>query len=1111
MKDKGNDLFCKGAGNRRMGFRVLIALLFCILVCTASWAQNAAQISGTVKDQTGAVLPGVEVTMTQTNTGLKRSAVTDETGSYVLSSLPVGPYRLDAALPGFKTYAQTGIVLEVDANPTINPVLQVGQVADQIEVQADAALVETRNTGVGQVIDNVRVLEMPLNGRQVTDLIILAGASVGGGNQMTNRNYPTDAISVAGGMNNGLSYLLDGGTHNDPFNGLNLPLPFPDALQEFKVETSVFTAQYWQHSPGAVNVITKSGTNNYHGDLFEFVRNGSMNARNTFALNRDSLKRNQYGGTVGGPVVKNKILFFGGFQGTIQRSTPSDLVAYVPTPAMLAGDWTAITSPACNGGRQITLKAPFVNNKIDPSLFAVPSVNVTKIIPTSADPCGQIRFGRLTNSDEKVYIAKVDYQMTAKHTLFTRYQFNKLFTPTDYDFKNPISMTQADYDRAAQSAIAGDTYLIGASTVSTFRATMLRTRNEKAFPYTIGTWDGLGVNNWYSYPGVAKIPLLTVGTTQPNGSVAGGFTIGSGPGMPGFGNATVASFSEDISTIKGAHQIGFGVSYLYERLYSNATTSTTGSMTFNAQNTGLQLGDFMLGKLASFQTQGVPTWYQSQPYLGLYLQDTWKISSRFTANGGVRYEPYQATREKLKRFSYFDRASFDQGIHSTVFPKAPAGLFFPGDALVPNSTHLGPSYWGKRFAPRLGLAWDPKGDGLMTIRASYGLFYDFPHMYAYDGIRDFAPYGGQVNVQSPPGGLADPWKGIAGGNPYPFVATPNTPFPGAGNYMWIPSHIDPPYVNQWGLSIQKQQGNYLFAANYMGNNVIHVVSGYEANPYVYLPGASCVLNGVTYSPCSSTANTIQRHVLYMEHPADGALFNQVRYMGGGGTRNYNALLISVTRRRVRGVTIQANYTWGRCIEDELDDPKIDHKGLLNERRGIDRGNCVQDRRQNFNFSGVYETPQFASAALRALGTGWRVSGIIKGISGPAMTVLTGVDTALQTGNQRPNLLMTNVYGTKAANNYLNSAAFAVPTVPGTFGNLGALNITGPGLFRIDMGLTRAFRVREGQTVEFRAEAFNLPNHVNLMTPSLTLTTNTFGQIQSAADPRIMQLALKYVF
>ena len=236
---------------RSIGINVPIALLFCALACGAVWGQSTAQVSGAVKDQTGAVLPGVEVTTTQTETGLKRSTVTNDTGSYVLTNLPIGPYRLEASLPGFRTYAQTGIVLQVNANPEINVVLEVGQVAETVEVQANAALVETRSTAVGQIMENVRILELPLNGRQVTDLIVLSGAAVGGGAQATGsatsgRNYPTDSISVGGGLNNGLLYMLDGGTHNDPYNNLNLPLPFPDALQEFKVETSALQAQYGQ-------------------------------------------------------------------------------------------------------------------------------------------------------------------------------------------------------------------------------------------------------------------------------------------------------------------------------------------------------------------------------------------------------------------------------------------------------------------------------------------------------------------------------------------------------------------------------------------------------------------------------------------------------------------------------------------------------------------------------------------------------------------------------------------------------------------------------------------------------------------------------------------------
>src|SRR5437870_472317 len=436
-----------------MRVSTLLGTLICGLTCNV-WAQSTAQLSGTVKDQSGAVLPGVEVTATQTATGSKRSVVTNETGSYVLTNLPLGPYRIEAALPGFRTFVQTGIVLQVGSNPVINIAMDVGQVTEQVEVQADAALVETRSTGVGQVIDNVRVLELPLNGRQVTDLIILSGAAVGGGNQGTARTWPTDFISVGGGLNDGLTFLLDGGTHNDPFSNANLPLPFPDALQEFKVETSAMPGQYGEHPSSAVNSVTKSGTNGFHGDLFEFVRNRIFNARNAFATERDGLKRNQFGGTIGGPIIKNKLFFFAGEQATLIRSQPRTVISFVPTPEMLAGDWTAIASPTCNAGRQITLRAPFVNNRIDPALFSTPAVNLTKKwFPTPTDSCGTVQFGRVNNSDEHIIVGKVDYQLSSKHSFFGRYELARLDNPSDYDGKNWLSVSQADYRRRAHSLV----------------------------------------------------------------------------------------------------------------------------------------------------------------------------------------------------------------------------------------------------------------------------------------------------------------------------------------------------------------------------------------------------------------------------------------------------------------------------------------------------------------------------------------------------------------------------------------------------------------------------------------------------------------------------------
>src|SRR5437867_10196902 len=412
--------------------KLVFAFLFSCLTCSALWGQATAQISGTVRDQSGAVLPGVEVKVTQTATGLERSVLTNETGSYVLPNLPIGPYKLEASLGGFRTFSQTGIVLQVGANPEINISLEVGQVSETVEVQADAALVETRSTGIGQVIDNVRVMELPLNGRQVTELITLSGGAVGGGVQNSPRNYPTDIISVGGGSNNGVTFLLDGGIHNDPYGNQALPLPFPDALQEFKVEPNAVPAQYGFHAAGAVNVVTKSGSNEFHGSLFEVVRNRIFNARNTFATEKDGLKRNQFGGVIGGPIAKNKLFFFGGLQTTIQRSDPKGNTTFMPTPQMLAGDWTTYASAACQSNGDLTLRPPFVGNRINPSQFSKPAVElIRRLNANTIDACGRVLFGRKTNAEEWLPIGKVDYQVSQKQSVFGRFLMARLDTPSD--------------------------------------------------------------------------------------------------------------------------------------------------------------------------------------------------------------------------------------------------------------------------------------------------------------------------------------------------------------------------------------------------------------------------------------------------------------------------------------------------------------------------------------------------------------------------------------------------------------------------------------------------------------------------------------------------------
>src|SRR5438552_14626366 len=378
-----------------------------LLASTNAWAQAGAtaQISGVVKDPSGGVLPGVSVTATQTDTGLRRDATTETDGSYSLLNLPPGPYRLEATLQGFRSFQQTGITLQLGASPTINVTMAIGAVAETITVQANASLVETKNLGIGQVMTNKQVLELPLNGRNTADLLALLPASVPtpGGNATSRSMGGVSggiAYSLAGGLNFGVSYVLDGATHNNPYDNLNLPLPFPDATGEFKAETSAMTAQNGMHSGGAVNVITKSGTNSFRGNAFEFFRHHAMNATDPFAIkdangNRkdDGLKRNQYGATLGGPIAKGRLFFFLGYQGTNIRQLPTDNRAFVPTAAMLAGDFTAFTSPACNNGRQINLGLPFVGNRVSTTQLSPAALRISAKLPTTSDPCGLVQYG----------------------------------------------------------------------------------------------------------------------------------------------------------------------------------------------------------------------------------------------------------------------------------------------------------------------------------------------------------------------------------------------------------------------------------------------------------------------------------------------------------------------------------------------------------------------------------------------------------------------------------------------------------------------------------------------------------------------------------------------
>jgi hypothetical protein len=448
-----------------------------------------------------------------------------------------------------------------------------------------------------------------------------------------------------------------------------------------------------------------------------------------------------------------------------------------------------------------------------------------------------------------------------------------------------------------------------------------------------------------------------------------------------------------------------------------------------------------------------------------------------------------------------------------VYLKAPVGLSFPGDSGYPGK---GVAFRDMGyFAPRIGLAWDPSGDGSMSIRAAYGIFFNQPNLGNYSGLAQIPPYGTNVTVQFP-ANFADPWASQPGGNPFPVFLGPNVTFPANGQVISFPLHPKPTYQNQWNLSIQKQIGkDWMVATNYVGSNVVHLWGGGESNPGIYLPGATCVINGVASTPCSTTANLNSRRALVLQNPTEGRFYGSVSEQDDGGTSNYNGLLLSAQRRRARGLTVQANYTWSHCIGD-LGNTSMGVAGtnyLIPGNRRSSRGNCSgSDRRHLFNLSTVYETPQFSSAMVKALASGWQVSGIVRFQTGNFLSVTSGLDQALTgAAAQRANFVGASPYvDDRSLNLWLNPRAFAQPAL-GTYGNLGIANIQGPSRFTLDTGITRTFKLWEEHSLQFRWEIFNLPNHVNPDNPTSALNSVNFGRILGAGDPRIMQMALKYQF
>jgi hypothetical protein len=790
---------------------------------------------------------------------------------------------------------------------------------------------------------------------------------------------------------------------------------------------------------------------------------------------------------------------------------------------MLAGDFRTFASAACNNGRAITLNAPFVNNQIDPKSFSAPAVKFASFLPKTNDPCGKVFYSSPTIDDWTNWITRVDYQMTNNHSLFGRYLRETRVQPVGYDVNGNLLASDNGVDGKNNAITLGSTYLLGSNIVNTARATYNRFTGGKTsadFSKCNCGNGHLGIKSYFPSPDDAAFAVTNAFTVNAN----------NGPTL-----LNIYSFNDDVSIVRGEHQMGFGVIAGRYTVHSSSANNTEYQPSFNGRTYGLGLADFLMGKVSTWRTGSKIEQRNHGNSMNAYFADTWKLSPRLTMNYGIRWEPWLPQVNDDGTNIHFDEAALRAGTHTNRFTNAPPGLFFDNDPGFPTGTGYHSNLWN--FAPRLGFAWDVNGDGRTSVRASAGIFYDRPTAIYFRNTATVPPWTTRTDLQNVD--LADPWANYPGGDPGVVPSGGNAP----KNIPWQLNNITSSYdydtpnvrVGQYNLSIQRQVGtDFMVSANYIGNATRHFWTTQPINAVTYIPGVGdaqgrCFLNGQAVNftvragaACSaaSTASYAQRRRMSLDAsiPASvSSAFGPVNRVESGGTASYNGLVLTLQRRPVKGFGFSANYTLSHCISDYYLD--IANSGNANagwtdpNNRRYDRGNCTggaEDRRHIFNLSGTAASPQFSNRTLRLIATGWQLAPIFRIMSGQALIIGDTTDPGLIfLSPQRPNVT-GNPYGDGSITNYLNVKAFS-KTAPGTLGNLSRGAIFGPGRFQFDVALSRNFKFKESQKVEFRAEAFNLTNTFRKDNPTTDFNSATFGQVVSALDPRIMQFALKYFF
>jgi hypothetical protein len=1078
-------------------------------------SSSTAQLAGQVVDTKQVPVDKAVVRVIDTERNNVHVAVTDKDGHYLLPNLEVAPYRLEVTHDGFRTLIQRAIVLHVGDNREIDLTLTAGTPGEEVIVQAGANLIQTEQSAVSQIISRKTILEVPLNGRNPTQLVLISGASVvalNSGGIAGTKNYPSStAISIAGGQPAGTNYLLDGGSNIDTFSNVNLPLPFPDALQEFGVATSTLPARNGFLSGGLVTVVTKSGGNDLHGNLFEFVRNGIFNAQNRFSTLPDALKRNQFGGTVGGKVIKDKLFFFGGYQATRLVSRPGNSSAYVPTALELAGDFSVAESAACQAsGKAHAPLVGYANNRIstplDPAALAL-----VKYLPTTTDPCGKVGFGIKSVQNEDQYIGRIDANVSHRHTAFVRYFNAKYTNPAPYSATNILVTASPGIAEQVNAVTAGDYFTLTPRLLNAFHGTFTRRGELRSGSPSQINPHTLGVN------------VVTPYANDLHVAVSNDFAIGCSTCAPFRSGVTSFELADDFDYVRGPNHFGFGMSVLRSDNNIINAFDANGIFAFNGGTTGDPMADFLTGSLGSFSQSKPVVQAFRETTLSPYVQDTVRLNRRLVLSVGARWEPHFFPVDVLNRGAVFSPANFAAGVHSTVYPGAPAGAEYYGDPGVPAS--FAEKNW-KNVSPRLGFAWDPTGKGRETLRVGLGMMYDTAGEFTLQRLLYNPPGVNEIDLAaSNANGFSNPWTAgynYAGGNPFPITSVKFYP---GGVWVNVPRNLRSTDMKQWNLTYQRQVGNdWVFEASYMGNRTQHIWGGNESNPAVY-SAAVCA----QFAAGCTTKNTAARRVLTQQNPAQGIYYSNVTQVDDHGTASYDGLLVSANHRLTKGISVLVNYTYSHCISTtDESSSSISGAGYMNPANpGADKGSCASDLRHILNAS-VVQTLRFPGEGLAQKIVGaWQFAPLVRATSGTALTVNSGADYSLTgVGLDSPNYSGTaSPYGSTGNKlQYLNAAGFT-QNASGTFGNVGRDSLRGPNYLTIDLGLARQFAIWKRLGVEFRCDTFNVINKVNLLAPdsstqipglsvggiNLNRSSSTFGKITSSGDPRIIQLAMKASF